>query len=128
MDKSQRAARITMKTRRIGGVHQKANWAAKVRNVSRLGSQFKSFIFNVSPAKHATCRVTPNSVWIVNLPVLTRISYIVDVGVPPVSPQLLAESSVQARARPLRRRPGLVRRVVPPRSGATWATCAQTVA
>jgi hypothetical protein len=38
MDKSQRAARITMKTRRIGGFHQRANWVAKVRNVSRLGS------------------------------------------------------------------------------------------
>jgi hypothetical protein len=39
MDKSQRAARITLKSKRIGGFHQWANWVAKVRNVSRLGSQ-----------------------------------------------------------------------------------------
>ena len=29
MDKSQRAARITLKTRRIDGFHHRANWAAK---------------------------------------------------------------------------------------------------
>jgi len=29
--------------------------AAKVRNVSKVGSQFKSFLFNVSPTEHAVC-------------------------------------------------------------------------
>jgi hypothetical protein len=42
MDKRHRAARITLKSKRIGGFHQWANWVAKVRNVSRLGSQIIS--------------------------------------------------------------------------------------
>lgn len=39
MDMGQRSARIALKTRRIGGFHHRANWPAKVRNVSTLGSQ-----------------------------------------------------------------------------------------
>jgi hypothetical protein len=34
-------------------------YAAKVRNVSSVGSQFKSFRFNAHPAEHASCRASP---------------------------------------------------------------------
>src|ERR1022692_4472123 len=39
MDKRQRAARIILKSKRIGGFHQWANWVANVRNESRLRRQ-----------------------------------------------------------------------------------------
>jgi len=39
MDTGQRFARITLKTIRVHGFDHIANWPAKVRNVSRLGSQ-----------------------------------------------------------------------------------------
>ena len=52
-------APIILKTIGVHGFDHRANWAAKVRNVSRLGSQFKSFCFNVSHSKHASCRAAP---------------------------------------------------------------------
>jgi hypothetical protein len=39
MDTGQRLAPINLKTLRVHGLDHSANWAAKVRNVSRLGSQ-----------------------------------------------------------------------------------------
>ena len=42
MDTSQRVARITLKTMGAYGFDHRANWVAKVRNVSRLGSHQKS--------------------------------------------------------------------------------------
>jgi hypothetical protein len=40
VDKRRRCARIALKTMPVHGFDRWANWPAKVRNVSRLGSQF----------------------------------------------------------------------------------------
>jgi hypothetical protein len=39
MDTGQQFARIALKTMGVHGFDHRANWAAKVRNVSKLGSQ-----------------------------------------------------------------------------------------
>jgi hypothetical protein len=62
------------------------------------------------------------------LPVLTRISYIVDVGVPQKSPQFFArlcEERFRDGAPGSAKHSGLVEPVVPRRQGATWAKCAR---
>ena len=46
MDSGQRFVRITLKTMPVHGFDHRANWEAKVRNVSRLGSQL--FLFQIS--------------------------------------------------------------------------------
>ena len=76
--------------------------------MSRSGSQFKSFIFNVSPTEHASCRAGSArrpELGIThpypNLPVHRRRG-------PPRIPPVRRHISVEKRARPLRRSPGLV--------------------
>ena len=53
MDVGQRFARITVKTIAVHGFDHRASRVAKVRNVSRLRSQYQSPIFNVAPTRRA---------------------------------------------------------------------------
>jgi hypothetical protein len=57
VDKHRRPARITLKTIGPYGFDHRANWAAKVRNVSRLGSQIKPVLEAVYIA---LCRFLPS--------------------------------------------------------------------
>ena len=89
--------------------------------VSLSGSQTNSFIFNVSPTEHASCRTTRTPRLFCKF---TRISLSLSPRVPPVSPQC----SVQEQARPLRWRRDLVEPAVSLRPGATWAKRVPTAA
>jgi hypothetical protein len=53
MDTVQRSARIALKTMGVHGFDHIANWVAKVRNVSGLGSQIAPYSFQLGakPAK-----------------------------------------------------------------------------
>jgi hypothetical protein len=54
LDKRRRAAPITLKTIRRPRFDHSAIWAAKVRNVSRLGSQIKSTPYRQLDTSHET--------------------------------------------------------------------------
>jgi hypothetical protein len=76
----------------------------------------------ISTRRLLTCARTPVSEG--ELPVLTRISYIVDAGVPPEVPPVFRKKSSWNRARSFARKPGVVEGTVSWRPGATWAKCA----
>lgn len=88
-------APIRLKTIPVHWFDHSAIWTAKVRNVSKVGSHFKSFSFNVPPTKHASCRAAPKPglrCGIIhpcsNLPIRA-------LGSPPRIPPVLRERSVQ---------------------------------
>src|ERR1019366_10239037 len=59
VDKRRRCARIDLKTMDVCGFDQWANWVAKVRNASRLGSQFSDGPFFAPCIASPASAITP---------------------------------------------------------------------
>ena len=74
--------------------------AAKVRNVSKVGSQFKSFLFNVSPTEHAVCG-TAAGPWlpITNYPSLLEFTHPWTPGSPQNPPSAFTPNASQRERR-----------------------------
>jgi hypothetical protein len=75
----------------IGEVRVALSHSTRVRNVSKVGSQFKSFLFKVSLTEHAGLRHCDRVVGSNHgLPIFARISSSLDAGVAPECPHRFA--------------------------------------